>query len=109
MTANGSPAPSAPSAAIFTLADDGARWICAGGITFENAAVALSSARSLELPAAGVLDCDALHPVDSSAVAVLVALKRRAAAEGRTLSIVNATEALRTLTELYGVEEILLS
>lgn len=106
--ANGVAAPAA-SAAIFTLADDGDRWTCAGGITFENAAVALSSARSLELPKAGVLDCESLHPVDSSAVAVLVALKRRASAEGRQLSIVNATEALRTLTELYGVEEILLS
>lgn len=93
----------------FAPADDGARWICVGGVTFSNAGPVLEASRTLPLPTAGVVDCQALHPVDSAAVAVLVALKRRAAEEGKSLTFTNITASLHTLADLYGVEELLVS
>ena len=93
----------------FALADNGARWVCVGGVTFSNAGPVLEASRALPLPTSGVVDCQALHPVDSAAVAVLLALKRRAAEEGKSLTFTNITASLHTLADLYGVEEMLVS
>lgn len=87
----------------------GERWICGGPITFANAGPVLEASRSLPLPSAGIVECDALHPVDSSAVAVLLALKRRAMEEKLPLTFVNITPSLHTLADLYGVEDLLVS
>ncbi len=76
-------------------------------INFGNAGRVLETSRSLALPSEGVVDCSALHPVDSAAVAVLLAIKRRALDEGKPLAFVNITPSLHTLTDLYGVEDLL--
>ncbi len=47
---------------------------------------------------------DALAHSDSSAVAVLVAVRRHAALVGRRLSIGPAPDAVRSLATLYGVD-----
>lgn len=87
----------------------GERWLCGGPITFRNAGPVLEASRTLPLPSSGVIDCDALHPVDSAGVAVLLAVKRRAIQENVTLTFVNITPSLHTLTDLYGVEDLLTS
>lgn len=93
----------------FRVGDDGARWVCQGGVTFSNAGQVLEASLRLPLPATGIVDCEALHPVDSAAVAVLLALKRRAATEGKPLTFINITDSLHTLADLYGVEELLVA
>ncbi|MDQ6621628.1 MAG: STAS domain-containing protein [Pseudomonadota bacterium] len=93
----------------FRADSTGERWVCGGPITVENAGPVLEASRTLALPRSGIVDCDALHPVDSSAVAVLLALKRRALEEKVALSFVNITPSLHTLSDLYGVEELLVS
>ena len=45
--------------------------------------------------------------IDSSAVAVLLALKRRADEEGKPLRFAHVPAALAALAEVYGVEAIL--
>ena len=45
--------------------------------------------------------------VDSSAVAVLLALSRRAQEEGKPLVFTEIPAALRALADLYGVEDLL--
>ncbi len=91
----------------FALDGSGARWTSSTAITFANAGEVLAASRKLPLPGEGVVDCSALHPVDSAAVATLLALKRRAREEGRNLTFVNITPSLHTLADLYGVEELL--
>lgn len=91
----------------FSLDSTGERWICGGPITFANAAGVLEASRALPLPSSGIVECDALHPVDSAAVAVLLALKRRAVGESTPLKFVNITPSLHTLSDLYGVEDLL--
>ena len=97
----------AEAAGGFCIAEDGALWMSIGPVNFGNAAAVLESAAQMPLPSGGVVDCVALHPVDSAAVAVLLAIKRRALAEGQALAFVNITPSLHTLADLYGVEELL--
>ena len=54
-----------------------------------------------------LLDLVSVHEADSSALAVLFALQRAAAARGRTLSIANPPPGLLSLAGLYGVVELL--
>jgi phospholipid transport system transporter-binding protein len=95
--------------AAFRPDGEGGRWTCAGALTYANAGDVLAAAVALPLPAAGEIDLAAIGTVDSAAVAVLVALKRRATAEGRPLKFTNVPAALVTLADLYGVEEILVA
>ena len=97
----------APAGSGFAPDGDGARWTYAGELTSTNAGPALAAAAALNLPGNGEVDLAAVGSIDSAAVAVLLALKRRAADEGRPLRFVGIPAALASLADLYGVEEIL--
>ena len=86
---------------------DGARWTYAGELTSANAGPVLAAAAALKLPDTGEIDLRDVEGIDSAAVAVLLALKRRAADEGRPLRFVGIPPSLASLADLYGVEEIL--
>ena len=94
-------------------ADDGAfvvdhsDWRFAGALTFDDAARVFAAARAVALPARGVIDFSGMTHADSSALAIMIALKRRAAAEGRALSIEGVPASLRSLAVVYGVENLL--
>ena len=95
----------APPSGAFTASDAG--WAFAGALTLGDAAVVLEATRQMPLPASGVVDLHALTQADSAALAIVMALRRRAAAEGRTLSIAGLPATLRSLAVVYGVEELL--
>ena len=82
-------------------------WVYAGSLTFANAGSVLAAAKALSLPTGGDVDLDELDGIDSSAVAVLLALARRAAEEARPLRFVRVPAAVAALAEVYGVEWIL--
>ncbi len=106
MTGDGC-APRAPDADGFHPQADGGRWIGTGALTSANAAAVLDSAAALPLPSEGIVDCAGIAVVDSAAVAVLLALKRRAKEAGRPLAFTNLPPPLRALAELYDVESFL--
>jgi phospholipid transport system transporter-binding protein len=91
----------------FAPDEDGARWTYAGELTSTNAGPVLAAAAALDLPDTGDVDLANVGGIDSAAVAVLLALKRRAADEGRLLRFVGIPAALASLAELYGVKEML--
>lgn len=91
----------------FVPSEDGSRWTCAGALTFDNAAAVCAAAGNLPLPSRGIVECSGLSAVDSSAVAVLLSLKRRASQEGVSISFENMPSPLRALAMVYGVDEIL--
>jgi len=86
---------------------DGAQWIYMGALTFANAGPVLGATSSMALPTDGQVDLENLDGIDSSAVAVLLALKRRAESEGKPLRFVHVPAALAALAAVYGVESIL--
>ncbi len=99
--------PAAGEGGSFAAAAGGARWVYAGALTFAEAGSALAAAQALPLPTAGAVDCSGIGAIDSAAVAVLLALKRRAAAEKRSLEFLGVPAALAALADLYGVGEML--
>ena len=106
MNGRGGAGPAAADA-TFAASADGARWTVSGALVIANARAALAQARALPLPSSGVVDVARIGAVDSSAVAVLLAVKRGAAAQGREIAFAGVPEALASLASLYGVEEIL--
>ena len=71
-----------PAAGAFVATDGGSRWRFEGALTLDNAAGVLEAASELPLPSAGVVDFDGLRHADSAALAVMIALKRRAHRRG---------------------------
>lgn len=82
------------------------RWRLMGALTFDDAADVFDAARSMPLPPSGVVDLAGLTQADSSALAVVLAVRRRAVREGRTLAIEGVPASLRSLAVVYGVEDL---
>jgi ABC-type transporter Mla MlaB component len=97
----------AEAAAGFLPVDGGARWKFAGPLTFADASDVFAATAAMPLPTGGEVDLAGVVGVDSSAVAVLLGLVRRAAGEGRPLAFKHMPGALSQLAKLYGVEEML--
>ena len=79
-------------------------------LTLEQAVPTLALVRSALLAQPGpaaVLDASALRECDSSAVAVLLELRRELQQQGKTLQLQNGPQRLRELVSLYGVQELL--
>ena len=76
-------------------------------LTNDNAAAVLQQALAALATGDTEFDFAELREVDSSAVAVLVALARDAQQRGRTLALRNPPPALRSLALLYGVQALL--
>ncbi len=102
-SATGEPLP-VPSGAF---AATGERWTYAGALTFDNAAEVVAAANALPLPASGIVDFTGLGHADSVALAVLLALKRRAADEQRHLAFESLPASLESLALVYGIDELL--
>lgn len=89
----------------FAAADG--RWTFAGTLTFADAAAVFEASRELPLPSAGVVDLAGLEHADSSALAVMMALSRRAAVNGARLKFTSIPPGLRALAYVYGVDDLL--
>ena len=91
----------------FFVEPGGTRWSYNGALTFANASGVFAEALAMPLPSAGEVDLSGVVAVDSSAVAVLLALSRRAQEEGKRLAFTKVPVALRALADLYSVEDLL--
>lgn len=77
-------------------------------LTHAEASAFLGQARAQAMQGAALLlDASALQVFDSSAVAVLLALRRSAQAAGGGLQLQGTPPRLRALLVLYGVGELL--
>jgi phospholipid transport system transporter-binding protein len=83
----------------------GDRWRFAGVLTFDDAASVLADSQAMSLPASGAVDMADLAHADSAALAVMLALQRRAAAEGRRLAFIAMPPMLESLARVYGLED----
>jgi len=83
------------------------RWSVGGPLTVDSAGDVLGASQDVDLPRSGVVSLSDVRAVDSAGVAVLLSWRRRAAAEGKTLSFTDVPASLKALAELYGVEDLL--
>jgi len=93
-----------PDGGFAAAGDD---WNYAGALTFANASSVFEASAALALPAAGRVDLAGLGQADSTALAVMLALKRRAAREGRPIAFTAVPAGILRLAHVYGVEDLL--
>jgi len=91
----------------FTATDNGGRWVFEGPLTMDDAARVLDEADELPPPSDGIVDFRGLLQADSSALAIMIALKRRALAEGRKLTLASVPDPLKSLAIVYGVDKLI--
>ena len=95
---------SPPVAGAFVA--DGDAWRFDGALTLENAATVMAATQALAFPPSGRSDRAGLTRADSAALAVVMALRRRAQAEGRTVVLENVPPGVASLADVYGVEDL---
>ncbi|MBS0320121.1 MAG: STAS domain-containing protein [Proteobacteria bacterium] len=90
----------------FAVVDDGATWRYSGALTFDNATAIYAASEALPLPTSGRIDLAAVTHLDSSALAVMLAVMRRARAAGIELTLAHVPPASVTLAHVYGIAEL---
>ena len=95
------------TAASGAFVADGDRWRFTGVLVFDDAMAVVTAAAALPLPPSGIVDLSGLTHADSSGLAVMLALRRRAQAEGHPgLTFPGMPAMLDALARVYDVESL---
>jgi phospholipid transport system transporter-binding protein len=86
---------------------EGRRITLSGPVTLANAARVLEEGRQHFAEGVRTVDLGEVTELDSALLALALAWLRDARQGKRELSLANVPEALRTLSKLYGVEDLL--
>lgn len=93
------------------IVEDGDRLRIQGPITMETVAGLLEEGRTLcggaDCACSRILDLNEAAPVDSAALALVLAWMRAAQSRGREVRIEGIPEQLRSLAALYGIGDFL--
>jgi phospholipid transport system transporter-binding protein len=92
---------------IPSLEENGGRWALSGPLVMDTVAPRLGASALRPLPENGVIDMANVQRVDSAAVALMLALKRRAANEAKPITFAGVPASITSLAVLYGVAELL--
>ncbi|WP_047532496.1 STAS domain-containing protein [Methylotenera sp. N17] len=84
------------------------RWQLSGDLIIENINQVLDASKALTLSNPTQLDFTAVTDADTSAISLVLELKRRASAENMELSLTNVPANLVSLMQLYGVDDFVL-
>ena len=86
---------------------EGIKVMLSGPVTLANATHVLEEGRQHLAEGARTVDFGEVTEMDSAALALALAWLREARAAKRALDFANLPEAMRTLSRLYGVENLL--
>lgn len=84
------------------------RLYVSGPVTLDNAKTLLEAASPYLGASRRVIDFAEVKEIDSSSVSLMLEWSRRARAAGGEVRFANLNEAITSLTDLYGVEELIL-
>jgi len=90
-----------------SLEEAGGRWALSGSLVMDTVAPLLSASAARPLPEKGVIDMTKVKRVDSAAVALMLAWKRRAATEAKPITFGSVPASIASLAVLYGVADLL--
>ncbi len=76
-----------------------------GDVTLDTVPGLLEKIRPLVQSGVDTLDCSAIANVDSSALGLILACKREAAAQQKSLKVTGLPPSLLSLASLYGVAD----
>jgi len=90
-----------------TITENSTGWALNGDVLMGNANAVLTQSQGLTLQNQAVVDFAGVADVDTAAVSLMFEWLRRAKAEGKTLRFANCPSGLASLTDLYGVTDML--
>ena len=83
------------------------RWSVSGDVVIGTASSLLAASKSLALNAETTIDFAQVTDIDTSTISLILEWKRRAQKENQTIKLVNLSDNLKSLTQLYGVAELI--
>ncbi len=84
------------------------RLYVSGPVTLENAKELLEEGTRLLGGSQKVIDFTEVSEIDSASVSLMLEWSRRARANGGEVRFANLGDSIRSLTDLYGVEDLIL-
>ena len=79
-----------------------------GPVTLENATLLLEAGGQFLGNSQAVIDFSEVSEIDSASVSLMLEWSRQARAKGGEVRFANLGEAIRSLTNLYGVKDLIL-
>jgi phospholipid transport system transporter-binding protein len=83
------------------------RWKVSGDVLIGTVAPLLTASNALTIADATEIDFAGVTDIDTSTISLIFEWKRRAQKENRIIQFVNLPANLTSLTQLYGVAELI--
>jgi phospholipid transport system transporter-binding protein len=83
------------------------RWNVNGDVVIGSVASILEASKSLSIAQNTTIDFASVTDIDTSTISLILEWKRRAQKENQQLKFVNLSANLISLTQLYGVAELI--
>ncbi len=83
------------------------RWNISGDVVISSISTLLESSKALNINANAVVDFANVTDIDTSTISLILEWKRRAQRENQSLAFVNLPANLISLTQLYGVNDLI--
>jgi phospholipid transport system transporter-binding protein len=85
----------------------GSGWILSGEVVIDTAFALLEASKLLTLGPNNKIDFSGVTNIDTSTISLIFEWKRRALKENQSIQFVNLPANLNSLTQLYGVNEMI--
>jgi phospholipid transport system transporter-binding protein len=83
------------------------RWALSGDVVISTVSAMLTASKSLALSADTIIDFAQVTDIDTSTISLILEWKRRAQRENQGIKLANLPANLKSLTQLYGVTELI--
>lgn len=84
-------------------------WRVEGAVKVDSAATLMAEGETIWEEPEIRIDLSGVLEADSAVIALLLSWRRRALREGRKIGFLNASDSVRSLANLYDVEDVLFS
>ncbi len=85
----------------------GSEWKLSGEVVIQNTASLLASSKVLTMTPNTKINFSDVTNIDTAAISLIFEWKRRAQKENQSIEFVNLPANLNSLTQLYGVDEMI--
>lgn len=85
----------------------GSEWKLSGEVVIQNTASLLASSKVLTMTPNTKINFSDVTNIDTAAISLIFEWKRRAQKENQSIEFVNLPTNLNSLTQLYGVDEMI--
>lgn len=89
------------------ITQSGSEWKLSGEVVIQTATALLESSKALSMTPNTKINFSDVKNIDTSTISLIFEWKRRAQKENQSIQFVNLPANLNSLTQLYGVDEMI--